>query len=372
MLPLAFGLLSLLVLQLIVVRGRASGRGVIGIFAIGLLVGVIAIGQWLAPPRFLPIASTSGLSAAVANDIRNGLDTPDLAGFVILDGGSYTARGVDDASLEKRLSKKIGAPIQVLTLALPGGNQLERWSVLQNGLALLNEGERDAFLASRKILLLEIHAQYDRYPLVQLTRNRHTDRAYAYLGPRVALEASRLDYGSMDSKATAQQWVDVAVHAAINAFDVGSATRVVEASTVEPGGGYDPLTKAARGFRYGGMKPVLKSLKKAPLDTHALPLANIERRRARIEALVAGGSMSTMYFSVPTPRVFDLQYARAFCKNFAGSVCVDHSHWGLLHRLDSKQFWYDNGHMQQRGAEIYTRWLARQLAPEMKMEVKGG
>ena len=368
---LTFSLLSLLALQLMVMRGHRSGKLVLGLFAAGLLIGVVALGRWIAPPRYLPDASTSGQAVRLANDIREGLAEPKFGGFFILDGGSYTARGVDDELLEADLSRRLKRPVKVLVLSLPGGNQLERWWVLQEGLALLDDDARDAFLAAPKTLLLEIHAQYDRYPLVQLTRNRHTDRAYAYLHPAVALEAIRSDHGSMEPDRRRQQWLDVMVHAAINAFNVGSATRTVSASSVQPGGGYDPLARTARGYQFKGIESALRGLDTPP-DAGHLPLENIKRRRARIGRLVGSGDTRTIYFSVPSTRLFDLQYARAFCESQADWSCVDHAHRGLLRRLNHKRFWYDDGHLQKRGAEIYTRWLSVRLDREVRrLETRG-
>ncbi|GAA3931701.1 hypothetical protein [Luteimonas lutimaris] len=373
MLPLVLGTLALLVLQFIVVRGHGRARAVIGVFVVGLAVGVLALNSWLAPPRFLPAASTSSLAKSVANDIRQGLGTPDLEGFFILDGGSYSARGVDDAMLEQRLSRRLGAPIQVLTLSLAGGNQLERWKVLENALALLDRDERDAFLASRKTLLLEIHAQYDRYPLVQLRRNRYSDRAYAYLDTEVALEVARTERGRMEPDEYRRLWIDVLGHAMVNIMNIGLATRVVSAEDVLPGGGYDPLDGPARGYRFKGTKSARQSLKQPPLEAEELPWHNIERRRARYARVLDGGSKpQIIYFSVPTPRTFDLTYARGFCAAVSGFSCIDHSHWGLLERLDDKRFWYDDGHMQRRGAEIYTRWLSSRLAKAVKQTGEQG
>lgn len=372
MLPLVLGVLCLLVLQLIVVRGHGRARAVTGVFIVGLAIGAFALDRWLAPPRFLPVASTSGLAVGVASDIREGLATPGLEGFFILDGGSYSARGVDDAMLEQRLSRSLGGPVKVLTLSLAGGNQLERWKVLEHALAMLDREEREAFLASQKTLLLEIHAQYDRYPLVQLRRNRYSDRAYAYLDTEVAVEVVRTDQGEMDADARQNLWTDVVGHVLINLMNIGLATRVVSADDVSPGGGYDPLDKAARGYEFEGTKTARQSMKRPPLEAKELPWHNIERRRMRYTQALGDDGLRVAYFSVPTPRTFDLDYARGFCAAVTGFVCIDHAHWGLLQRLDEKRFWYDNGHMQKRGAEIYTRWLSSRLAEGLERTEDSG
>lgn len=365
MLPMVLGILALLALQLIVVRGRGTARTALGLFVVGLAAGVLVLDHWLAPPRFLPAASTSRLAKRMANDIRDGLSTSGLEGFLVIDGGSYSARGVDDAMLQQRLSARLRGSVKVLTLSLAGGNQLERWKVLKNALALLDREERAAFLASRKTVLLEIHAQYDRYPLAQLRRNSHSDRAYAYLDAEVAMEAAKAQHGEMDTDAYRRLWTDVVGHALVNIMNIGLATRVVPAGDVPPGGGYDPLDRVARGYRFNGTKAARQRLKRPLLEAGKLPWANIQRRRTRLTKAL-GENTLIAYFSVPTPRAFDLDYARGFCAAVSGPPCIDHAHWSLLRRLDHKRFWYDDGHMQKPGAEIYTRWLSSQLAKVME------
>lgn len=371
MLPLILGLACLLVLQLVVVGDQARGRTAPLLFLAGFAGALLAVHAWLQPPRYLPAASTSAVSKRIAEDLRAALRDGRQHDIVLLDGGSYTARGVDQAQLEARLSQRLGRPVTVLADALAGGNQYERWSVLRNGLALLDADERRRLGQQRITLLLEIHGQYDRYPLVQLRRNRYSDRAYAYLQPDVALASARAEHGPMDAGARLRQWSDVVVHAAANAFNVGAATRVVDAAGVEPAGGFDGIGKPARGYRFKGMKKVLRSLDQDP-DGHAgkLPQANIRARRERIAGLF-GATPEVIYYSVPTPRVGDLQYARAFCHQFRQFDCIDHARPALLRRLDAKRFWYDDGHLQRRGARLYTRWLSWHVAERMKQEGAG-
>lgn len=368
-LPLVFGLLSLIALHLMVVRGQAPRRRTVALFVAGLAAGTVAMGWWLAPPRYVPDASTSALAVEVADDIRRGLRRGEAGGFVILDGGSFSARGVDDEMLERSLAAGLDSPPTVLTLSLAGGNQLERWSVLRRAIALLTREERERFLAAPMVLLLEIHAQYDRYPLVQLRRNRGSDRAYAYLDMPTLREAFRADHGDRDLDHRLQQWGDVARHVAVNLANAGLATRVVPPDEVEGQGGYVPLERSSRGYRFPGTKAVRQHLKQPVQMEEELPWRNIELRRDRY-ARVLGDRPRVIYFSVPTPREFDLDYARGFCAAVTDYPCIAHDHWTLLHRLDDAGLWYDNGHMQRGGAEIYTPWLSRRVVDVLQQEVR--
>lgn len=368
-LPLAFGLAALIVLQLVVVRGAFPMRRTVGLFGIGLFAGVIVVGWWLGQPRYLPAASTSGISVAIADDIRKGLAEDDPPHFLILDGGSYSARGVADPDLERRLRDGLGESVRILSVSLAGGNQLERWAVFKRGLGLLTREERERFEAARKTLLLEVHAQYDRYPLVQLRRNRYSDRAYAYLDTAAVVEAFRAEHGDMEWQAAFEQWIDAIAHGSINLMNVGLATRVVSTDEVERSEAYIPLDRAARKYRFRGTKVARHGLKEAPTPAEEFPWRNIELRRDRYRKIL-GDPPAIVYFSVPTPRVFDLQYARGFCEALEDYSCITHAHWGLLNRLDEDRFWYDDGHMQRRGSEIYTRWLSSRLVDALSGETQ--
>lgn len=367
MLPITLGLLSLLVLQLMMVRGHWSGRRLLLLFGGGLLVAVVCIHLWLRPPRFLPDASTSGLSKQLALDIRDGLSDPATSEFFLVEGGSYSARGLDGQELQKRLSIRLKRPVKVLVVSAPGANQYERWSIVRNGLALLDKETRSRFEAARITVLMEIHANYDRRPLVQLTRNRHTDRAYAYLQPDVAWAAAQVDHGRMEPEDRRRLWKDVFAHSAINAFNIGAALRAVPVGRVVPSRGFVPMTASAPGFRFRGMKAALQAFEeKTGRVRGGLPERNIAARRERIAALLGSDSPRFIYYSVASVRPQDLIYGHAFCRKFQQFTCIDHAQSGLLKRLNAKRFWYDNGHMQKQGAKIYTRWLARRLAQELK------
>ena len=368
-LPLVFGLLSLIALHLMVVRGQAPRRRTVALFLAGLVAGTVAMGWWLAPPRYVPDASTSALAVEMADDIRRGLRRGEAGGFVILDGGSFSARGVDDQMLERSLAAGLDSPPTVLTLSLAGGNQLERWSVLRRAIALLTREERERFLAAPMVLLLEIHAQYDRYPLVQLRRNRGSDRAYAYLDFPTALDALRGDDGNPGMGQRLQQWGEVARHVTVNLTNAGLATRIVPPDEVKGRGGYVPLERSSGRSGFRGTRAVRQRLKQPIQMEHDLPWRNIELRRDRY-ARVLGSQPRIIYFSVPTLREVDLDYARGFCAALPDYPCITHEHAKLLRSLDDAGLWFDTQHMQRGGAEIFTPWLSRRVVDVLQQEVR--
>ena len=125
------------------------------------------------------------------------------------------------------------------------------------------------------------------------------------------------------------------------------------------------MFRPAKGYKFEGMKPVLKSIAQRRKRESDLPLDNIGQRRARIEDALGGTNLPVVYFSVPTPRVSNLRYAQAFCENFSTTPCIDHSDTKLIRKLNHRRYWYDDGHLLKRGADTYTRWLARQVGREL-------
>ena len=368
MLALTLGLACLLLLQLVVVaRNRSRGKAAIAAFCVGLVVVGASLYAWFLPPRYLPSASTAALSRQLAEDVKAGLADPENTEFFLVDGGSYTARGIDSRELQESLSKQLGRRVKVLVVAVAGGNHPERWTILGNGLALLDAPTRARFSNSRITLLLEIHPNYDRRPLTRLDQNGFSDRAYAYLGPSTAWRATGLDHGAMEWQERIDLWRSVWSHAAMNLFNVGAAARLVAAEEVVPVASFDPVTQAAPGFSFRGMGAALEAFdNRSKRVRGGIPTRNVEARRRQLVALTGAPHANVIYYSVASARPQDLAYAYAFCRQVQGDPCVHHARRGLLKRLDASRFWHDNSHLQKVGAGLYTRWLARMLVREVQ------
>ena len=68
-----------------------------------------------------------------------------------------------------------------------------------------------------------------------------------------------------------------------------------------------------------------------------------------------------VYFALPSTVRSSVRWAQDFCA-ITHDTCIVPDDAELLHRLDHTRMWYDAGHLSKRGAQIYTKWLAHQLA----------
>ena len=67
-----------------------------------------------------------------------------------------------------------------------------------------------------------------------------------------------------------------------------------------------------------------------------------------------------IYFGVPSTRPDQLRYIRSFCASTrAPCVVPDET---LIRELESPRHWRNAGHMNRRGAGVYSRWFAREVA----------
>ena len=361
LLPIGLGVSALLVLQLMMVRGRRT-RWTVAWFAAGLVLGVAGIGLWIAPPRYLPAGGGSSVAVALAQDLGAALSDPEKPGIVLMDGGSYSARGVDPDQMETRLEKKTGRPYEVVALALPGANQTERRVLLVDALSLLSREQRAALHETPVTLLLEIHEQYDRYPLQQLAQNPRSDRAFGYMRPSVIWHLWQTGLGKMRSEDRVSLVEDVISLGAVNAMNAGIATRVDPADQVQRASAFAGLRRADKSFRFKGLREALAEARKSPAEID-FPLRKINDRREHIVASLAARQTRIIYFSVPTTTAHHTRYAKAFCHDQTppGAACIDHANRWLLRKLNHRKYWFDAGHLLEPGAAQYTRWLTDRL-----------
>lgn len=366
LLPIGLGVGALLVLQLLVVRGRRS-RWTLAWFCSGLVLGVVAIGLWIAPPRYLPSGSGSRVAVTLAQDLGEALSDPAKPHIVFLDGGSYSARGVDPARMEARLASKTGRAYRVVALALPGANQTERRVLLEDALSLLSPEQRAALHEARVTLLLEIHEQYDRYPLQQLVENPRSDRAYGYLRPSTIWHLRHKGFEQRREEDRIPLIRDVISLGAVNAVNAGIATRVDPVGKVQRASAFIGLRRADDSFRFKGLNKVIAEARKPPADID-FPVRNIADRRRHIVESFDARAARVVYFSVPSTTVDHVRYAKAFCRDQAppGAACIDHANRWLLRRLNHRKYWFDAGHLLEQGAAQYTRWLTDRLIPQLE------
>jgi hypothetical protein len=151
----------------------------------------------------------------------------------------------------------------------------------------------------------------------------------------------------------------VVQHVLVNLFNVGLANRLVPESSIKPRSGY-AVAAPKPGFRFKGMSPVIAAATaEIPTDFRLTWLFDI--REPRLRTLWGDRIDHWVSFAIPSTRSNQMMDVRKFC-TVADGPCILPTDLSLLKDLDQPKLWRDDGHLSSKGAAIYTKWLARQLA----------
>jgi hypothetical protein len=271
---------------------------------------------------------------------------------LLIEGGSYAEGGVDVKLLRKEL-EALGYSVRPVRIALGGANHFERYRMFQDIVGGVRTGPQPG---QRWIFLAEIHSTYDTNPLEQLSGNHDSARAYHYLTPRNAWYAAIAAHGA-GVKATdgAADWM-LFRHALVNAFNVGLAQRLVPESQVRAA---DGRVRGSRKARFAFDAQRLLDEAKNPSAPGAVAPWIFALREARARALWDRFGAQWVYFGVPGTRVGQLRYIRTLCAA-TSAPCISPDP-ALIEALGTAAHWRNAGHLSQKGAIVYTVWLAREL-----------
>jgi hypothetical protein len=143
----------------------------------------------------------------------------------------------------------------------------------------------------------------------------------------------------------------------VNGFNVGVSSRLISTDDCAAATGR-PKRDRHHHPAFGGLAEQLSVLEQSPGSAVNLPwLFDIRERRER--RLWKGYVNGMIYFGVPSPQPNELEHERGFCAaTQRPCLAPDKS---LLEALDQPAFWRDRAHMNVLGADIYSRWLAKEL-----------
>lgn len=277
---------------------------------------------------------------------------------VVIDGGSYVLNGVDVGVVKSEL-EVLGYAARVVRLAAGAANHFERYRMQQG---IVQRLPRKPNADQRWFYLAEVQAGYDQMPLAQLDNNLDTWRAIQYCSPANSWQAARAlaTPGVTAPFGGAWRW-PLLRQTLLNAFSAGALERYVPEADVELSSGVVSPRPPSK-FRFRGLRSLLRATAAAsdPASVTVLPwLRDIRDRRSK--RLWQPFGTELIYFGVPSTSVDQLEYVRGFCQAI-GSKCISPADQALLSQLDDARLWRDPSHMTTPGAEIYSRWLARQLA----------
>jgi hypothetical protein len=318
---------------------------------------VFAIRQGLEHAGFVEAATGRRVVRYANRELKRALKRK-AKNIVVVDGGSGTARALDPKTFRRQL-KKQGYDASIVQVSLAGANHFERFAMHHWLLDLIRGREREEWKATNTILLSEVHDGYDKTPLVQLADNTDTDRAYSYLYPSNAFwawKASRLEDGRVDRFDEGFEWT-LLRHVLYTGLNVGTVSRLVPYAELKPKSGFSPKRRAAKKFRFKGVKRQLGWLKESPAPSEVKWLQTV--REPRLREAYRGLVDNWSYHTLPRLRKTPLQYNRATCSH-KEEPCLEVDR-ALLKRLNHQSMWHDRGHLARAGAKIYSKWLADQL-----------
>lgn len=310
-------------------------------------------------------------------------DKPLKKGDVVLviQGSSAVSACVKGRVLE-RLLRDRKLPVRVFLLSVPGSNHFERLELLREWLAELPPAQAAAFRAAHVVLLSEILYVYDLNPLSGFLENAFGDRSIAYTTPanvvamlETAWQTSRAK--DFEDRAPASLMPVIAEHYLFNVFRVGTISTVETATASYSNHGAAPAPRPSKnaasppkppsrpeGFDYASAVRDFRAQMAEGKGAKALrdfPWQSIhEQERFRIASgyVDAFGYLATPHI-VTIPRKYEQRILGEFG---GGAIRFDGGDDAVLALLDKAEYWRDQVHLTPAGAEIFTRWLADEIA----------
>ncbi len=329
---------------------------------VGFLVAVPVLLVSVAPPvtgratAIYPEARSEQLLRAVVPDLQRVADDPP-SNVIIIEGGSWSSRGVDGTNLESELARH-GVDAAVIQLTLPGANHFERDYILRTAADSLDTVQMENLAETDVIMLREISRTYDEQPAFPTDRNLFTDRVYAYSTPARGLAMAQGALASGDL--TPQLAVEIAQHVAFNWLHIGEAQRLSSEYANLAQGGYQPLDATDEELDTEVIAEVIEAIETERTRFYAQP-QSVEIIETLSDDLFGLPIDFMVSFELPALRIDAGSYARwiAGRSNHATIILDDTD---LYRSLDDPTFWRDTGHLSRQGAEIYTAWLATRIA----------
>ncbi len=350
-------ILALLGLQFVSLGGkRPSLKSAAMVWVIGLLL--FAVGRTLVPEEVL--FRDSEVTRRVQSQLRHLRKQKGWAEhpIIILEGSSLSLVGIDGEALEKKL-REAGREATVLQFNLAGGNHVERLHLLESFFDSLNPKEREKFRQTRVILLSEVMKRYDKHPLVFMTKDEYTDRARVYLNPQntwTAWELHRAD------AAPEEDTIPVLVENAFaNTFAIGTFSDMKIPGRIPGIGGYFPLKKADPNFDLERARQAVESLPPATelAGENPFPWWNLYYEKLREQS---GEFIDhAAFYGMPTMDREERIYQSVFRNRIPRPAVMLQPDSKTYAELNRKDAWFDPYHVQEKGAEMTTEWLAQEI-----------
>jgi hypothetical protein len=334
---------------------------------VGLWLVIINLSMPL--PKSYPDSPAPGLVLQASQKLDRESLT-EIQYVIIVEGSSVTWNGFDGECVQRLLVQQ-GIPALVIQLSFAGANHAERYEYLKEFVEALRPDQLDALRRTKVILCREVELGYDKNPLNNFLRNGSTGRSLRYLDPPnlpMIFSWLALKYRPVDWIREHTLLTNIAGCELFNLFHVGYVPRM-EALTVpaktEP---FVPNLTQSLGFAPGTS---LDSVHDSALDKHLTStfvenLAWHKKRDQDFRDVFRGLIKSEYFFAFPSWSKPNADYNIWKRRQLGNERFFDGDATRLMDELNSPSLWYDQLHLRQPGAELYSEEFAKYLVEQIQ------
>jgi hypothetical protein len=288
----------------------------------------------------------------------------------IVEGSSLTWNGFDGDRVQNVLVRH-GIPALVIQLSAAGANHAERYEYLKEFVDALRPDQLDALRRVKLVLCDEVELGYDKNPVNNFLRNGTTGRSLRYLTPAnfpIVISWLALKYRPIEWIREHTVLTDLVGCGLFNLFHVGYVPRIQElppAATTQP---FVPNVTQSPGFAPHGS---LGSVQDAVLDerltaTFKQNVAWQKKRDSDFRQLFGSLRPAECYFGFPSWSKENADYNFWKRLQLGQALFFDGEGTPLMEELNAPALWYDQLHLQQPGAEIYSDAFAEYLVEQIQ------
>jgi hypothetical protein len=337
---------------------------------------LLSLGLWLVVvnlsmplPKSYPDSPAPGLVLQATQKLNKQALTGIKYVFVV-EGSSLTWNGFDGERVQTVLVQH-GIPAVVIQLSAAGANHAERYEFLKEFVDALRPDQLDALRRAKLVLCHEIELGYDRNPVNNFLRNGTTGRSLRYLTPAnlpMVFSWLALKYHPIEWVREHTVLTELVGCGLFNLFHVGYVPRMQELPPPAATKPYVPNVVQSPDFAPQGS---LASVQDSVLDQRLTAsfkqnLAWQRKRDSDFRKLFRGLQTSECYFGFPSWSKANADYNVWKRLQVSHALFYDGKGTPLMEELNSPALWYDQLHLQQPGAEIYSDAFAEYLVEQIQ------
>ena len=330
---------------------------------------LVIINLSLPLPKSYPDSPAPGL---VLQAVQK-LDREALAGIqyvVVVEGSSVTMNGLDGERVQRILTQH-GIPSLVIQLSFAGANHAERYEYLKEFMEALRPDQVDALRRVKLVLCREVELGYDKNPLDNFLRNGSTGRSLRYLDPpNVPMIFSwlALKYRPITWIREHTLLANLAGCELFNLFHVGYVPRMEGLPAPIKTEPFIPNLTQSPGFAPHGLLDSVQAsaLDKRETSTFAENLAWQRKRDQDFKDVFRGLIKSEYFFAFPSWSKPNAEYNVWKRRQPGHERFFDGDSASLMDELRSPSLWYDQIHLQQPGAELYSEEFGKYLVEQIQ------